>query len=575
MTAAPQTARLLARLVRAINPLTPKFLLSVLFGVLSTAAGAALTGLSAWLIVRASAQPPIMYLLVAIVGVRFFGLSRSVFAYAQRLWLHDAVLDALTSLRVRLWEGLARRGTADRRVSRGSGALQSLIADVDDVRDLVPRVVLPPLVAVLVSAAAVVTLFLVHPVAGWVLLAGVLCALIPASVVALLADRRATAARVDARAAVLSGLVGLLSARDDLVPDRAWKGPAEQLATDDARATAEERRALRATGAGEACVTAATTASALCILVLLGPLVAMGGLSGELLAVAVLLPLGLTDALLDSLSAVQKWPALRRVLARIDDLDDSEEDSTPAGPDSPESRAVGLPVPLGAVRTLRVEDLSLRWPGSRAPVLSGLTADFPVPGTTVVTGPSGSGKTTLVSALLRFLDPVSGRVLVNGCDARGLGPADLAGRVAWCPQEAHVFDSTLRGNLLISRPRDDAPDDDELLAALTSAGLGELVADIGLDARVGAAGANLSGGQRQRLAVARTLLVGADVVILDEPTAHLDQPTAEALLDDLDEVLADVGTILVTHDASLVHDDHRNEEDRAGLRVSPCRDRRT
>src|SRR5699024_7493073 len=104
---------------------------------------------------------------------------------------------------------------------------------------------------------------------------------------------------------------------------------------------------------------------------------------------------------------------------------------------------------------------------------------------------------------------------------------------------------------LISRPRDEAPDDDELIAALTSAGLGGLVADIGLDARVGAAGARLSGGQRQRLAVARTLLVGAEVVILDEPAAHLDQPTAEALMDDLDEVLADVGTILVTHDASL------------------------
>ncbi|GAA4508055.1 thiol reductant ABC exporter subunit CydC [Brevibacterium yomogidense] len=581
VSAAPGTLQLFARLVRAIDPLTPKFLLSVLFGVLSTAAGAALTGLSAWLIVRASAQPPIMYLLVAIVGVRFFGLSRSVFAYAQRLWLHDAVLDALTSLRVRLWEGLARRGTADRRVSRGSGALQSLIADVDDIRDLVPRVVLPPLVAVLVSAAAIGTLFLVHPVAGWMLLAGILCALLPASAVALLADRRATAARIGARAAVLSGIVGLLSARDDLVPDRTWTAPAEQLAADDARATADERRALRATGAGEACVTAATTASALCILALLGPLVGAGGLSAELLAVAVLLPLGLTDALLDSLSAVQKWPALRRVLSGIDDLDPPDADPVLASPHEGASSAEtatrpdGLAAPRDTVRSLSVEDLSLRWPGTSRPVVSGLTADFPVPGTTVVTGPTGSGKTTLVSALLRFLEPDRGRILVNGHDAHGLTPADLAGCIAWCPQEAHVFDSTLRGNLLISRPRDEAPDDDELIAALTSAGLGGLVADIGLDARVGAAGEKLSGGQRQRLAVARTLLVGADVVILDEPTAHLDQPTAQALIDDLGDVLADVGTILVTHDAALVRGAHRTEEGADRLRVSPCRDRRT
>ena len=542
----PSAGRLLARLVRAVNPFTPKFLTSVLFGVLSTAAGAALTGVSAWLIVRASAQPPIMYLLVAIVGVRFFGLSRAVFAYAQRLWLHDAVLDALTLLRVRLWSSFAHRGTADRRIARGGGALRSLIADVDDIRDLVPRVVLPPLVAVLVSAAAVCVLFVIDPVAGAVGLICLCIALGPASFAALAADRRATAVRVDARAAVLSGVVGLLSARDDLVPDGAWRAPAAAFEKQDARAAASERRALRATGAGEAVVIAACTSAALGILALLGPTVSSSGLTAEMLAVAVLLPLGLTDALLDSLAAVQQWPALRTVLSGIDDLDD------PRRPGSGDEEASGSAPE--AVRSLAVEDLELRWPDTEEPVLSGLTANFPIPGATVVTGPSGSGKTTLVSALLRFLDPAGGRVLVNGESAVAMGPADVAGRIAWCPQEAHVFDSTLRGNLLIARPRDDAPDDAELTRALTRAGLGALVSQIGLDARVGAEGSRLSGGQRQRLAVARTLLVGADVVVLDEPTAHLDPPTAHALLKDLDEVLADVGVILVSHDEAAVGD---------------------
>lgn len=558
----PSTGRLLVRLVRAVNPFTPKFLTAVIFGVLSTAAGAALTGVSAWLIVRASTQPPIMYLLVAIVGVRFFGLSRAVFAYAQRLWLHDAVLDALTKLRVRLWSSFAHHGTADRRIARGGGALRSLIADVDDIRDLVPRVVLPPLVAVLVSAAAVCVLFAIDPVAGVVGLISLCIALGPASWVALAADKRATAVRVDARAAVLSGVVGLLSARDDLVPDGAWKAPAAAFEEQDARAAASERRALRATGAGEAVVIAACTLAALGILALLGPTVTGGGLSAEMLAVAVLLPLGLTDALLDSLAAVQQWPALRTVLSGVDDLDD---DRRPRAVD----RAASERAPE-AVRTLAVEDLELRWPDTEAPVLSGLTADFPIPGTTLVTGPSGSGKTTLVSALLRFLDPAGGRVLVNGENAEAWGPADVAGRIAWCPQEAHVFDSTLRGNLLIARPRDEAPDDEELTVALTRAGLGTLVSEVGLDARVGAAGSRLSGGQRQRLAVARTLLVGADVVVLDEPTAHLDPPTAHALLKDLDEVLSDVGMILVSHDEAAVGGRGR----RIRL-LSPSLDRRT
>src|SRR5699024_6915227 len=164
------------------------------------------------------------------------------------------------------------------------------------------------------------------------------------------------------------------------------------------------------------------------------------------------------------------------------------------------------------IRSLAVEDLELRWPETQEPVLSGLSATLPIPGVTVVTGASGSGKTTLVSALLGFLDPSNGRVLVNGEDATGPRAAERVGRIAWCPQEAHVFDSTLRGNLLIARPRDDAPDDAELEWALVRSGLGDLLDQVGLDARVGAAGSGLSGGQRQRLAVARTLLVGADVV---------------------------------------------------------------
>ena len=557
---APTTGTLVRRLVRAVNPFSRKFLVAVLFGVFSTAAGAALTGVSAWLIVRASAQPPIMYLLVAIVGVRFFGLSRAVFAYAQRLWLHDAVLDSLTRLRTRLWDGLARRGTADRRITRGGGALRSLIADVDDIRDLVPRVVLPPVIAVLVGAAAVVALFLIHPAAGWTMLAALLVALLPASALALAADRRAGVVRIEARGRVLSGVEALLAARDDLSPDGAWRAPAERLTAEDERASASERRALRATGLGESVVVAATTAAALVILVLLGPAAGAGALSGEMLAVAVLLPLGLTDALLDSLSAVQQWPALRRVLGGVDDLDDPPVDARRPGTTgrtadddrADDEHADGGAAKDTAIRSLAVEDLTLRWPGAATPTVEGLSTDFPLPGLTLVTGPSGSGKTTLVSALLRFLDPESGRILLNGEDAAALTPEGVAGRIAWCPQEAHVFDSTLRGNLLISRDRADAPTDAELEHALERAGLEDLVRDRGLDARVGASGSSLSGGQRQRLAVARTLLVGADAVILDEPTAHLDEETAHALVRDLGEALAEVGTLVVTHDEGLV-----------------------
>lgn len=168
----------------------------------------------------------------------------------------------------------------------------------------------------------------------------------------------------------------------------------------------------------------------------------------------------------------------------------------------------------------------------------------------VVTGPSGSGKSTLLAVLLGFLRPSAGRYFLNGRDTMTMSPEMIRQRIAWCPQEAHLFDSSLRANLLLARSRDDAPSIDELNQVLARVGLGELLADLpeGLETRIGPQGSFLSGGQRQRVAVARTLLTKADVLLIDEPTAHLDRETADALMDDLRAGLQDKIVVMVTHD---------------------------
>jgi ATP-binding cassette subfamily C protein CydCD len=203
------------------------------------------------------------------------------------------------------------------------------------------------------------------------------------------------------------------------------------------------------------------------------------------------------------------------------------------------------------VRRLALRDLALAWDDG-VPVVEGLDAEVVAPRWLVVDGPSGAGKTTLVTAILGDLPPTRGAVIA-GDVARGDVDRDAwRARIAWCPQEAHVFDSTVRANLLVARPRTDPVGEDEMRAALASVGLGGLVADAadGLDLRVGRHGSALSGGERQRLAVARAILRRCDVLVLDEPTAHLDDATADAVMRDLRRATGDRIVVLVSHRAA-------------------------
>src|SRR5699024_5486482 len=163
------------------------------------------------------------------------------------------------------------------------------------------------------------------------------------------------------------------------------------------------------------------------------------------------------------------------------------------------------------------------------PVIDGLVLHAERGGWTLLCGDSGTGKSTSLSVLLRFLDPWAGSYTARGTqdtivDMLTRAPADLVGRIAWCPQEAHIFRSTVRGNLALSQQT--VPGDEDMVAVLHAAGLDEWADAEGLDRWVGDHGSEVSGGQRQRLAVARTLLTGADVIVLDELTAHLDDETA-------------------------------------------------
>jgi ATP-binding cassette subfamily C protein CydCD len=529
-----------AQLRRLLAPVAAKYAAAGAVGTLAALFAVALAGLSGWLIIRASEQPPILYLLTAIVGVRFFGVGRATLRYAERLLLHDAVFAALTKLRGRLWESLSRRALSLRRLLQGGNVLGTVVDDVDTVRELLPRVVLPPLTAVAVAAAAVTGIGLLLPAALPAMAAAALLGLVAAPALALAADRMSAGTEQRLRSGVLRDVAAALDARAELHANGVTAPVLAAIGRADRSATAASQRSAWAEGLGQGLTVLACGAAALASAVLAAPLVRSGDVEPAIVAVVVLLQLALVDPYAAITTAVRQYPALRAVLRRISDAGVLEGRTEPGAEEAADGMVPVAPRPGGAPG-IHLERLAAGWPGGDA-VFAGLSATAEPGRWLSVTGASGSGKSTLLAVILGFLPVKSGRLF-------------LSGRAAWCPQEAHLFDSTIRGNLMLGHPEaHGAPAarstvEQQMRDALAAVGLGPLLARLedGLDTRIGPGGAFLSGGERQRLAVARTLMTGADVILLDEPTAHLDAESGRAMLAELRHGLRSRTVVLVTH----------------------------
>lgn len=525
--------------IRLMHIMGSSWLMMVLagvFGCLTIASNIGLMAASAYLISSAALHPSIMELSVAIVGVRFFGISRAVFRYLERYVSHDATFRLLGTIRVWFYTKLEVLAPARLLEWRSGELFGAIVGDVETLKEFYLRVLAPPFIGILVVIGTCLFLAKFNLLFVYVLLAGAVLLGVLLPVAVYIVQKSIGDELVFARTQMKAQLVDSITGIVELAAFGQTYRQAQRIAELDERLTGLQGRVANMTGMVDAVGLLIVNVTVWLVLWLAIPLVHSGQLEGIYLAVVALTVQSSFEAVLPLPLAVHYWvesmAAARRLFAIVD--------RSPAVLDKVEG------VLPSADATIKVEKVSFRYNEQGTEVLRDISFTLASGKSLAIVGPSGAGKSTLLYLLLRFWDYDQGAIWLGGQELKSYQSQKLRNMFSVVSQQSHMFNASIRDNILLARP--DASEA-EFQQVLESAELSEWVKALpqGYDTMVGQNGHALSGGQRQRIAIARALLRNAPILILDEPTVGLDALTEEAIMRTIEKLMTGRTMILITH----------------------------
>jgi ATP-binding cassette, subfamily C, bacterial CydC len=528
--------KVLLQLLQLVGREFAWLVLSVLLGFLNVVSNVGLMTVSAFLISEAALRVPISTLSLSIVGVRFFGISRAVFRYAERYFSHSAAFRIISRIRVGFYRRLEPM-VPEKVMGLHSGELFSrMVQDAECLKEFFLRAVHPFLVFLL----------MIVPVGAF---AGMFNADLAISVIALflitglavpfftaLWGRKLGEKGIQTKAELNTTLVESLSGISEILShnrEQAWRC---RLETVSGQWALLQQKFSVCNGFANAFAAISGSLGIWMVLLLCIPLVSAGKLQGQLLAAISLGLAGCFEAVLPLQQLHYRLEESGMAAARLFDLsrgDIHEEDSYIANQE-----------PHGF--SIIIRDLGVRYQTQGDWVVESLDLELQECRKIAVVGPNGCGKSTLLQALLGFVSYEKGEILIGNRNVKQLRSDYLREFFSVVPQQPYLFHATIRDNLSISDPK--APEE-KLLEALKTAQIHDFVVSLphGLDTPIWEGGYKLSGGQRQRLAVARALLRDRPVMLLDEVTAGLDPVTERNLLQTVFKVCDKKSLIMITH----------------------------
>jgi len=529
--------RLIWRLLILTTPFKWWIALATLLGFATIGSSIGLMATSAYIIAKAALHPSIADLQVAIVGVRFFGISRGVFRYLERYVSHKVTFNLLARLRVWFYRALEPLAPARLMQYKSGDLLSRIVADIETLENFYVRALAPPLVALLIAALLGVMLASFD---SWLAAAALLFLLLAGVGVPLLTrqlSRQPGRQLVDTRSALNAALVdGIQGVPDLLAFGQAQRHLALVRQLDRRLAHLQERMA-QITGLGSALSGLLANLATLAVLFIAIPLVRVGQIDGVYLALLALAAIAAFEAVTPLPLAFQYLENSLAAARRLFEIVDSEPVVPPAVP---------APLPPPQNYDIAVDRLKFSYDSADLPALNDLTFTLPQGGRLAIVGPSGAGKSTLVNLLLRFWDYQSGHIRLGGHDLRSYRPADVRAVLSVVSQRTHLFNGTVRDNLLVAQPEAGPA---EMIEAARQAQIHQFIQGLpqGYNTWVGEQGLRLSGGERQRLAIARAILKDAPILILDEATANLDPLTEREVMQALAQLMAGRTTLIITH----------------------------
>lgn len=525
------------RLLGFILPFWKWLLLSVGLGALTIASSIALLATSAYLISAAALHPSIAELQVAIVGVRFFGLSRGIFRYLERLSSHETTFRVLGRLRVWFYHALEPLAPARLGGERSGDLLTRFLGDIETLENFYVRVLAPPLVALVVLTGTGLFMAGFDEKLSVVLLAVLLMVGVGLTGLNLVLGRTPGRELVDRKASLQADLVEGLQGLPDLLVYDGLPSYFERLETSQTELNYTQGKMAGISSMQNGLNVFLTGLGTWLVLVLGIQLVTSGRMNGVYLAVIVLAAIASFEAVQGLPMAAQYLESNLQAARRLFVM----ADTPPAVMDEPGS--------TNEIKSyeLVVDHLEFTYPdpSSSQPAVDDISFLLTEGKHIAVVGPSGSGKSTLFQLLLRFREPDAGEIRLADQDVHTYTQESVRACFSILPQNGYIFNTNLRDNLLVANP---AANPEQVNQAIESACLQELVAALpqGLETQVGERGLQLSGGERQRLGLARLLLKQAPIYLLDEPTANLDTRLEAQVIHNLQAALKNHSVLWIT-----------------------------